>query len=73
VQFYLCRIVRFLNYGVVATRRINAKTKKNQANRMELRKKRVLSIEFEKIRSGNSILQILIKIDETLFDDYVSI
>lgn len=52
--------MRFLNNGGVATRSINAKTTENQANRMELREKRVLSIEFEKIRSGNSILQILI-------------
>jgi len=67
--------VRFLISGGVATRRINAKTTENQANRMELREKRVLSIEFEKIRSGNSILQILIclKNGETKLDDYVNI
>lgn len=67
--------MRFLNNGGVATRRINAKTMGNQANRMELREKRVLSIEFEKIRSGNSILQLLIclKNDETKLDDYVNI
>lgn len=67
--------MRFLNNGGVATRRINAKTTENQANRMELREKWVLSIEFEKIRSGNSILQLLIclKNDETKLDDYVNI
>lgn len=40
----------------VNVRRINAKTTENQANRMELKKKRLFSIELEKMITGDPIL-----------------